>query len=546
MAIELEVSEEYRRRFLDSGAWLGKPFHQYIDDWAAGVPQRQALVSGRARLTYRELADHSRQLAAGLQEMGIGRGDVVSFVLPNLVEFILVHAALSRLGALMNPLHLAFREREISQIVNIAESKAIVTIPSFGGFDFGGMLESLKDELPSVQHYLAVAQTIGQATPEGFTDLSEIVERGGRPANFQDPGVGAEVLISLYFTSGTTGEPKGVLHVHDAPLSNAVHVMRDWATNDPEVIIFQGPFGFAMGACVIYCSIVSGATLVLLETFTPEGYARVVQEERVTYTFGGPVQAQAVMSQGLHERYDFSSLDKYLIGGTTSPPAVIREAAEKLQCTPIALWGMTENYATLRSTLEDTVEVAAHSVGRPAPGNELIVIDADDQELPPGEVGELVHRGANLLVGYHKRPDIFRDSFTSTSRGDGWFRTGDLATKDEAGNVTIASRVKDMINRGGAKIYPAEVEALLGSHPHIAQAAIVAIPDERLGERACLFVVRRGDVALSLEDVTTFLAEQRIAKYKYPERLEIVDAMPMNPANKIDKQVLREQLTKPG
>lgn len=545
MPITVEVAESCQQ-FRDSGAWLGKTLHACIDAWAASQPGSEAVVSPRARLTYGALAEQSRQLAAGFQELGIGRGDVVSLLIPNLVEFSLIHVALSRLGAVINPLYLAFREREVTQFVNLAGSKAIIAAPSYGGFAYAGMLRTLRPQLPSVEYLVAVGAALGQATPAGFLDLRQVIERGGRAADFPDPPVSAAAPFSLFFTSGSTGEPKGVVHLHDAPLSNAAHLMRAWASDTSEVILGQPPYGFAFGAYIAYCSLVAGAKLVVLEAFTPEAYAHLVQEERVTYTFGGPTQVHMVLEQRLQERYDFSSLRKYLIGGTISPPELIREAAEKLECYPIALWGMTETYGGLHTSFGDPPEFAATSVGRPAFGNEIMIAGDQGAELPPGEVGELLCRGANLFHSYHQRPDLTRASFSSTARGDGWFHTGDLACLDEAGNVRIVSRLKDMINRGGAKVYPAEVEALLSRHPRIAQAAMVGMPDERLGERACLFVTSRDAAPLSLDEVVAFLRAQRIASYKLPERLEVIDRMPLNPAAKLDKQALRARLLPPA
>jgi len=535
-----------RAQMVAQGYWPDRTINDALDACVAACPEKTALTAHQAeggtttRLTYAELARLAERVGIGLARLGVERGDVVSVQLPNWWQFTVLFLACARIGAVMNPLMHIFRERELSFMLAHGEAKVAIVPKLFRGFDFEQMLRALQPKLPALRHVIAVggsddasfeSRLAGPAW-EREADAREILERRR---------LGPDEVMQLIYTSGTTGEPKGVMHSANTILSNVgpfaerMHLGRD------DVVLMASPLahqtGFIYG---LMMPIVLQARAVLQDVWAPRTAAELIRAEGVSFTMASTPfltdLAQAVKESG----EAVPSLRTFLCAGAPIPGPLVEQARAALGAKIISAWGMTENGAVTTTLPEDDDARAINTDGRPLPGMELRVLDADDTPLPAGSIGRLQVRGCSKFGGYLKRPHL------NDTDAEGWFETGDLARLDEAGYVRITGRSKDVIIRGGENIPVVEVEALLYRHPDVAQAAIVAYPDERLGERACAVVVTKPDAALDLPALVAFFKAQKVALQYVPERLVLLEAMPTTPSGKIQKFKLREMLRESG
>jgi len=395
------------------------------------------------------------------------------------------------------------------------------------------MFGSVRGRLPS----LRLVVTVRGAADAGETEFEALLA-GPAATDLEKRRPKPEDLFVLSFTSGTSGKPKGVLHSHDGPVSNAVATGELLGVGPHEVILCASSFSFAYGTFTVMVAFARGATQVLLDSFAPGPFFDLVERERVSFVFGVPAIALALVNHPRAAGTDWRSLAKFMLSGSTHPPPLVYRMRELFGCTPITLWGMTETYRGTVTRLDDPMETIATTVGCCRPGWEMAALDENGRILPPGEPGELAVRGPLLFREYLNSPEVMAESFTA----EGWFKTGDLAAVDERGYVRITGRIKDLIRRGGVSISPREIEDILYAHPKIRDCALVAMPDDRLGERPCLFAVLHPGVDLSLDELRQFLDAKGIAKYKWPERLELIDELPLNAARKVRKNLLRDRV----
>jgi cyclohexanecarboxylate-CoA ligase len=339
----------------------------------------------------------------------------------------------------------------------------------------------------------------------------------------------------VVFTSGTTGEPKGVMHTQNTTLSTLYRVIERLEFSERDVLLMGSTLGHQTGYLYGYClTLLLGATAVWLDVWSAAEGARLIETEGVTFTMGAtPFLRDLTYTDA---RHDFRSLRVFISAGAPIPRPLVRDAGARLHCAISAGWGMTENGLVTCNGLRDPEEQVIGSDGAPLPGMELRVVDEAGARVGPGVEGELQVRGSAQFVGYFQRPQFTAEAHTA----DGWFRTGDRGTIDAAGYLAITGRSKDIIIRGGENIPVVEVENLLYTHPKIAGVAIVAIPDPRLGERACAVVIPREGQTITLAEIVTFLEGHELARQKLPERLELVSEFPMTPSGKIQKYRLRE------
>lgn len=511
----------------------GLTFPAAFDRWVSATPDRVALVDGERRITFRELDQLSDRLAGAMAARGVTKGDVVACQLPNIWEYVCLLLATTKLGAIVSPQHMISRASEIEYSLGFADARAFFYIPSYANFDFQAMVASLRDRLPA----LRLVATVRGGAAAGETEFAALL--AGAPA--QDLAARRprpQDRFVLSFTSGTSGKPKGVLHTHDGPMSNAALTGEQLEVTPDEVILCASSFSFAYGTYTVMVAFARGARQVLLESFAPLPFFELAERERVSFVFGVPAIGLALVNHPRAATTDLRSLEKFMISGATHPPALVYRMRELFGCTPIILWGMTETYRGTVTRLDDSLETIAASVGGYRPGWEMVVLDERGRILPPGEPGELAVKGPFLFQEYLKNPVALAESLTP----DGWFKTGDQALIDERRYVRLTGRIKDLIRRGGVWISPKEIEDILYTHPKVRDCALVAMPDERLGERSCLFAVLQPGVELALDEVRRFLDGKGIAKYKWPERLEFIAELPVNAARKVRKNVLREQI----
>ena len=509
---------------------------------AAAAPDKVAIVSDHAAggaevLSFRQLARLVERFAGGLLELGVRPGDVVSMQLPNWWQFTALALAAMRVGGVVNPIIPILRRREVGFILERTESRVCVVPASFRGFSHGEMLAELKQTIPTLEHAFAIG-SVGQPEVRDFAEhfMATRWEDVHRPEDLDRLTPAADAVAQIQFTSGTTGEPKGVVHTHNTLFAGMRALPEMQRLTADDVVLMASTMahqtGFLYG---LLMPMSMGMKVVYQDLWVAQRMLELVEDEAVTWTMGAtPFVIDAIEAQRKTPR-DVSSLGQFTCAGAPVPPPIVEAAGEVLGTRLVAAWGMTENGAVSYTTPEDPPDFASRSDGRPAPWMELRVVDGEGKDVPPGEEGRLVARGASQCVGYFKRPDLYQAALTT----DGWFDTGDLARMDDSGAIRISGRSKDIVIRGGENVPVVEVEAALYRMSSVREVAVIAVPDQRMGERACAVVVPNGE-APTLEAIRVHLEKEGMTRHFWPERLEIVTEMPKTPSGKIQKFRLRE------
>ena len=531
-----------RARMVAQGFWHDRTINDDLDACVAAHPDKLALTAVQVdtgtvtRFTYAELARMADRIAVGLTRLGVGRNDIVACQLPNWWQFTLTYLACSRIGAVVNPLMHIFRERELSFMLRHGEAKLVIAPKTFRGFDFEAMVTGLQPSLPDLQHVVVVGGTGANSFEallsgpewEKASDAQDILTRH-RP--------GPDDVTQLIYTSGTTGEPKGVMHSANTVMANIIPYAQRLALGADDVVLMASPMahqtGFMYG---LMMPIMLQARVVLQDIWEPKQAIALVQSEGATFTMASTPFLTDLARTVAETGQGVPTLKTFLCAGAPIPGPLVEQARAALGAKVVSAWGMTENGAVTLTRLDDADERSFSTDGLPLPGVEVRVVDIDHHDLPAGEAGKLLLRSCSNFGGYLHRPHL------NGTDADDWFDTGDLARIDAQGYLRITGRSKDVIIRGGENIPVVEIESLLYRHPAIAMAAIVAYPDERLGERACAVVVSKPGMGIDLPAIQAFLKEQKVAIQYIPERLIVRDALPSTPSGKIQKFKLREML----
>lgn len=537
MKLETTLNQEYLEQY--QSVWPQKTILDYLKNAIAQFPDKVAIIDKKSCYTYRELGKLVDRVALGLLELGLGKGDVISFQLPNWNEFVILHYAVTRIGAISNPLIPIYRDREIGYMVGMAEAKMIVVPDMFRGFDYPAMIERLSHQWPSLEH----VYVIGERVPVGMKTFSSLLNKPWE--EYRNPAVLDEIthdpneVTEIIFTSGTTGAPKGVMHTHNT-LCMSTNYWIERLRLTPDDVMFmastfahQTGFGYGVRLPTTYAG-----TAVYQDIWNPQEFIELVESEGITFTAGAtPFLQDTLQIEGIEDR-KIDSLRAFVALGAPVPRTLVKEAAQKVFFKILAGWGQTESGLITLTKLEDSEEKLTNTDGVPFPGMELKVVDFDGEICPPNQEGDLLSRGPAQFVGYLKR---FED--TIAEHRNGWFLTGDRAVMDEDGYIRITGRNKDIIIRGGENIPVAYVENVLYEHPEIADVQIIAIPDPRLQEKACAVIVMKpGKPPLGLSFVQEFLTQKGVAKQYWPEHIEIVEELPRTPSGKIQKFRLREMI----
>ena len=522
----------YRR----AGWWTDTTTADMLERHAREHPDRLAIVDSRISFSYADYARRSERLAAHFISLGLTSDDVIALQLPNWSEFAVVVNAAMLAGIPFCQVHSDFRSREIEFVLRYTGAAMFICPVSFRRFDYLPMIDDLRPALPALRHVMAIGDV-----PAGVFDLRAFLDRDAPPEVSPDilrsRRPRADALSRVAFTSGTTGDPKAVLHVHNTTNSAVRFANRGHSITRDSVILVFLPAGMNWGLLNVIQALEAGCTLVMQDVFDPIAAMRLIEQHRVTYFCCAPAHLIAMLHSPELGRLDLSSLRTVVTGGASCPIEVIRAFRDHLRGDLLELYGMLETGFQSWTRPEDDMEAVCGTVGRAISEVESRVLDEQDRECPPGAVGEINSRGPSLTIGYYNNADANVRSFTS----DGWFRTGDLGTFDEQGLLRIVGRKKEMIIRGGANIYPREIEEVLYQHPDIMDAAVIGIPDARLGERTCACVVPRAGRALDFAAVVDFL-RPKIATYKLPEVVEVLSDLPRTPTGKIQKEPLRAML----
>jgi acyl-coenzyme A synthetase/AMP-(fatty) acid ligase len=525
-------SDEAASRYRKGGWWTDQTLLDYFDAAVARTPAAPAIVARGRRLTYAELDDESRRVASRFAALGLRKGDVVSIQLPNWAEFATVHLAASRLGAVTNPLLPVYRENELSYILGFART-AIAVIPgTFGKWDFPAMYARLWASLPELKAVFVVnGEAAGRMRP--YTDLCK--EEAARQPAVEMNG---DDISALIFTSGTESKPKGVMHSHNTMMYGTLFMAKMLGLTDKDVVWAPSPLGHGTGFLWgMRQALTLGAKLVLQDVWDAEEALRLIEEERCSFTLTATPFATMLVDAPSAGRRDSASFRYFASAGAPIPKQLGLDAREKLGTLLIGMWGMSECFVGSASAADAPQDKLWGTDGKAVPGGELAIFDETrTRMLPAGETGELATRGPHVALGYFKDPERTRETFSP----EGWLFSNDLATMDDDGYIRIVGRKKDIINRGGLKISAREMEEMLLQHPQVKAAAIVGVPDARLGEKSCVFVIARNGQAPALAELLGFLEERGVAKYKLPEYLVAVDNFPMTASGKIQKYALRD------
>ena len=525
-----------------AGLWPDRTINDALDDCAARVPDKLALTAAHAeggearRFTYRELATMADRIAVGLHRLGVGQNDVVACQLPNWWQFTLMYLACSRIGAVMNPLMPIFRERELSFMLAHGEAKVFVVPKRFRDFDHEQMALDLQAQLPQLKHVVTIDGTgdnsfdklLAGPAWENEPDARDVLTRH-RP--------GPDDVTQLIYTSGTTGEPKGAMHSANMLMSNILPYAERMALGENDVVLMASPMahqtGFMYG---LMMPIMLRASAVLLDVWAPRKAIELIRDEQVTFTMASTPFLTDLAKNVADSGQPVPSLKTFLCAGAPIPGPLVEQARAALGANVVSAWGMTENGAVTTTLPGDEPSRSVNTDGVPLDGVEVRVVDDAGGPMPTGEPGRLLLRACSNFGGYLKRPQW------NNTDAEGWFDTGDLARLDEQGYIRITGRSKDVIIRGGENIPVVEIESLLYKHPAVQQVAVVAYPDERLGERACAVVVPKPGHEIDLASVVSFLKDNKVALNYIPEKLIVSDAMPATPSGKIQKFKLREMV----
>jgi cyclohexanecarboxylate-CoA ligase len=520
--------------------WPQRMLTDYLDDAMKRHPDKASIVdynsmTGKATtLTYRQLRRIVGRMAAGLATMGVKKGTIVACQLPNWWQFVALYLACARLGAIINPLMPIFRQRELRYMLGFAEAEVMVVPQFFRGCDYPAMITEIRADLPHLAHLLVIGgsgedsfeRRLLDRRWEDEVDLAALFARLAPSPND---------VTQLLYTSGTTGEPKGVMHTSNTLLSILTKYEERLGLGGDDIIFMASPMGHQAGFMYgLMMGPMLGAKLVLQDIWNADQAALLIQDEAVTYTMGStPFLADLTDSPAV-DHTDMSSLRTFVSSGAPIPSTLVQRATQRLGARIISAWGMSENGSVTTTVPGDPDDRIFGTDGVALPGIEVRVVDSNGNAVETGTAGRLQCRGISMFVGYFRRPEL------NQATSDGWFDTGDLARMDADRYIRITGRAKDIIIRGGENVPVVEIENLLYRHPAIRQVAIVGVPDPRLGERACAFVVLREGEHLDFAEMVTYLERQKLARQYFPEYMEVLPQMPMTVSGKIQKFQLRE------
>ena len=493
--------------------------------WARKTPDTEAFVFKDKRYTYSQFNDRVNRLANGLMGLGIEKGDRVAVLFMNCMEILECYFALAKIGAVVVPNNFRFTGRELQYQVDQSDSKALIFSEMFQE-----VVGSIRPELPKVKHYICVSEK----GVEGTIDYERLVQQGSP----EEPLVAVEDddPAFIMYTAGTTGRPKGAVLTHKNQIMLAVNGSIELGLGQlgKQLLVFPVFHEAATGFVII--GVFRGATSVILDIPAPENIMTAIQEEKIRSVGLVPALWNWIVNHPNFKDYDLSSLELGTTGAAPMPLELKNKIFEAFPNMRLSeAFGQTETSATGAMAKHEDFLAKEGTVGRPPINLEARVVDDDDNDVPIGEVGEIVYRGPTVMKEYYKMPEATVEAFKG-----GWFHSGDLVRQDEEGYIYVVDRKKDMIISGGENIYPAEVEEVLYMHPKVLEATVIGVPDPTWGESVKAIVVPKQGETLTEEEVIEH-CRKNLASYKKPKSVDFVDALPRNPIGKVLKFVLREK-----
>ncbi|HBP7825381.1 TPA: medium-chain fatty-acid--CoA ligase [Escherichia coli] len=535
MKVTLTFNEQRRAAYRQQGLWGDASLADYWQQTARAMPDKIAVVDNHgASYTYSALDHAASCLANWMLAKGIESGDRIAFQLPGWCEFTVIYLACLKIGAVSVPLLPSWREAELVWVLNKCQAKMFFAPTLFKQTRPVDLILPLQNQLPQLQQIVGVDKL---APATSSLSLSQIIaDNTSLTTAITTHG---DELAAVLFTSGTEGLPKGVMLTHNNILASERAYCARLNLTWQDVFMMPAPLGHATGFLHgVTAPFLIGARSVLLDIFTPDACLALLEQQRCTCMLGATPFVYDLLNVLEKQPADLSALRFFLCGGTTIPKKVARECQQR-GIKLLSVYGSTESSPHAVVNLNDPLSRFMHTDGYAAAGVEIKVVDDARKTLPPGCEGEEASRGPNVFMGYFDEPELTARALDE----EGWYYSGDLCRMDEAGYIKITGRKKDIIVRGGENISSREVEDILLQHPKIHDACVVAMSDERLGERSCAYVVLKAPHhSLSLEEVVAFFSRKRVAKYKYPEHIVVIEKLPRTTSGKIQKFLLRKDI----
>ncbi len=527
--------------FYDSRVWLHDSYFDMIERQSAVRGSSRFVFDDDRSLTFREFRDEVIRLAAGFRRLGVRPQDRIVVQLPNWVEFAVVSAAVSRVGAVVVPMMPIYRHDEVEYVVKHCGARFAVTCRSWKGFSHSEMFSDLIARCDDLEHVL-IARGDADETVSGTSPLESHLADGNPDDLLHQLGddLGPDEGFLIVYTSGTTARPKGCFHTVNTVRSSAIAIAGSLEASSEDVLFGPSPITHSTGLMTsVMLPLLVGAQSYLMESWSPEDAIAKVAEHRCTVTVTATAFLQMYLG-ALQGGKDSSTLRQWVCAGSPIPGAVVERARKELDgCQVLSLYGRSESFLNAMCATADAPELSASTDGRPRGGAVLRVVDARGNELPRGEVGDIAYRGPSHMLEYYRDPR----QTAGLAAADGFARSGDLGYMTPEGYVRVTGRTKDIVIRGGLNISARELEDHLIDHPAVDDVAIVGMPDERLGEKVCAFVVAAsGQSVPALDELVAFLRSRNVATPKLPQRLEVVTSFPSTATGKVKKHELRQRI----
>ena len=531
-------SDEEIARFYAQGLWTRDTLHSALEEQVGLRGDKVFGTDTTTSLTFRDVHEQSLALAVGLRRRGIGPGDRVAVQIPSWTEFFVIATALSRIGAVIVPIMPIYRRDDVGYVLAAAEVKAAFTAQEFRGFAHG---ELFVDLARTSAHLETVVVLRGDRVPAGAVSFADMLVQTADPAAEIGPGVGPDDPFVIVFSSGTTARPKGCLHTFNTMACGARLLGRGWGYSDADVQFGPSPVTHTTGLVTSFIlPLLHGAASHLMEQWDPVLGLEQIREFGCTGCVSATTFLQMLMNVYDPAVHDASSMRFWTAAGAPIPGSFVTTARSMFpDMTVLSLYGRTENITTTMCTIDDDPERSTTSDGKALPLQEVRIVDGEGDEVPRGEEGDIAYRGAMNCLEYIGQPEETAVNYTA----DGFHRSGDLGRMDADGYVRVTGRLKDIVIRGGMNISVRQVEDMLAAHPDIGEVAVVGMPDERMGEKVCCYVVPRpGRPVPTLADIRDYLVGEGLAIQKVPERLEVADGLPTTATGKIQKHLLRADI----
>lgn len=543
MSIESNVTKQQIEEYTRAGFWDKWTFCDYIRRWANVFPEKEALIDANNRLTWSQYRNMMDRMALNFLEIGISRDDLIVTQIPNCVEAVIAQMALARIGACVVPLAMQWRDHELNYVLSITSSKAVIVAKEYSGFNYINQAISLQKKNKKLKKIVA----IGNDLPEGIISFDKMWEtplEEKYPEDYLDKkcAIDANDVLTMCFTSGTEADPKGCPRTHNHwkvfVRSGFLHHLTE-NVNDKVVMALPWINLFAQSVGILSMAMVGGS-LVLIDGFKPEIMAQTIYREKATIYAGVPAMHVALLNNPEAGKYDMRSLRVVASGGAPCPTSIIKQMMNKFRCLVWNGFGSNEGHLNVTEVGIDP-ELVSTTIGLKQLYSDVKIVDEFNNPVGVGVVGEYCQKAPFIIGGYYKRPDLNKKNWDN----DGFYHTGDACFVDEDGFYHFSTRLKDIIIRGGMNISAEEIEFVLYKHPKILNVAIVGMPDERLGEKAVAYIeLKNKDDSIDLLEIQKFMEEEKVAKYKWPERVEVVTALPRTPTGKVLKYMLRDEIRK--